>query len=120
MALSHDAPGVTEARVAQLRHDLLNPLNVLTGATAALLETDLTDAQRAWVHMLRSTTNRLLEIVEQIDDMGSGDGPQSAALVDGRARLADLLSIAAARVGKPFNRQQLVGAIRSVAGDRPL
>src|SRR5687767_14831824 len=107
MASSHDAPGVTEARFAQLRHDLLNPLNVLTGATAALLETELTEAQRAWVHMLRSTTNRLMEIVEHIDDLGSGHGAPSTALVDGRARLADLLSIAAARVGKPFNRQQL-------------
>jgi CheY-like chemotaxis protein len=102
------APGILE----QLRHDLLNPLNVLVGASSMLLQTELTDAQRAWVKMLQSTTERLLSIVEDLD---SYQKPSSAVL-EGRARLADLCSIAAARVGKPFDRQQLVRAIESAAG----
>jgi CheY-like chemotaxis protein len=36
--------------------------------------------------------------------------------MDGQARLADLCSIAAARVGKPFDRTRLVDAIERVAG----
>jgi CheY-like chemotaxis protein len=116
MSSTRDPSGVNHDRLAQLRHDLLNPINVLDGATTALLGTELTDAQRGWVRMLQSTTERLLEIVEAIED-GSAD---NAPLIEGQARLADLLSIAAARVGKPFNREQLVGAIERVAGRRPL
>ncbi len=103
-------------RLAQLRHDLLNPVNVLEGATTALLGTELSDAQRMWVRMLRSTTDRLKDIIEHLDEESASGTP----LREGRARLADLLSIAAARVGKPFNRTQLVAAIERVAGRRPL
>lgn len=123
MATSSDAPRLRTTRLAQLRHDLLNRLNVLTGATAALLETDLTDAQMAWVHMVRSTTERLVEIAESIDDDETTDvssPSRPTPLVEGRARLADLLSIAAARVGKPFTREQLVSTIEQVAGRQPL
>lgn len=103
-------------RLAQLRHDLLNPVSVLEGATTALLGTELSDAQRMWVRMLRSTTDRLKNIIEHLDESATDGTP----LREGRARLADLLSIAAARVGKPFNRAQLVTAIENVAGQRPL
>ena len=115
MSASRDRNGLPRDRLAQLRHDLLNPLNVLDGATTALLGTELTETQRTWVRMLRSTSERMLAIVRGLDD-DSEDAP----LVEGRARLADLLSIAAARVGKPFNREQLVTAVERVAGRRPL
>lgn len=111
---SASEPGVNEANLQQLRHDLLNPLNVLIGATAALGQSELSDAQRAWVQLLMSTTDRLRDIIEKIESY------RQSPKIDGRARFADLLSIAAARVGKPFDRQRLVRAIVAVAGDRPL
>ena len=97
-----------------LRHDLLNPLNVLAGAATGLLESELTDGQRAWVQMIQSATTRLHRVIQNVDSY------QSGALAEGRARLADLCSIAAARVGKPFDRERLVRAIEQVAGKRPL
>jgi CheY-like chemotaxis protein len=93
-----------------LRHDLLNPLNVLAGAASGLLESDLTDTQRAWVQMIQSATARLQDIAEHLERY------EETPLAEGRARFADLLSIAAARVAKPFDRSRLVNAIESVAG----
>ena len=112
MAIAQDVPGVAGLR--QLRHDLLNPLNVLVGATNALQQTNLDEAQRGWVRMLGSTITRLQDIIDRIETY------QDATIVDGRARLADLCSIAAARVGKPFNRRRLIETIEQVAGRRAL
>jgi CheY-like chemotaxis protein len=105
------------SRVAErsaLRHDLLNPLNVLAGAASGLLDSDLTDTQRAWVQMIQSATARLQDIAEHLERY------EETPLAEGRARFADLLSIAAARVAKPFDRSRLVNAIESVAGTRRL
>ncbi|HXG90574.1 MAG TPA: response regulator [Vicinamibacterales bacterium] len=112
MSAAQQANGLSDASLRQLRHDLLNPLNVLIGASAALQQTELTAVQKQWVTMLQSTTNRLLNIVEHIDTY------QQAPMLEGRERLADLCSIAAARVGKPFDRERLVSAIDRVAGGR--
>jgi CheY-like chemotaxis protein len=105
---------VSPVNLDALRHDLLNPLNVLTGAATGLLESGLTDGQRAWVQMIQSATTRLHRVIQNVDRY------QSGALAEGRARLADLCSIAAARVGKPFDRERLVTAIEQVGGRRPL
>ena len=106
--------GLTREQMAKLRHDLLNPLNVLVGAINALLGTELTAAQRGWVQMMGSTTNRLLEIAKGLEEYHDTPG------IEGRARLADLLSIAAARVAKPFSRERLRGEIERIAGRRAL
>jgi signal transduction histidine kinase len=94
-----------EVSPQQLRHDLLNPLNVMEGATTALLQSGLTDAQRAWVQVLRSAITRLNGVIDR-----AGSAPPA---FDGHARLADLCSIAVARLGKPFDRPALVSAIQS-------
>jgi CheY-like chemotaxis protein len=114
MTSSQDDTGLTRDQMAKLRHDLLNPLNVLAGATNALLQTDLTAAQRGWVQMMGSTTNRLLEIAKALEEYRDKPG------IEGRARLADLLSIAAARVAKPFSRERLRSEIERIAGRRAL
>jgi CheY-like chemotaxis protein len=106
--------GLTREQMAKLRHDLLNPLNVLVGAINALLGTELTAAQRGWAQMMGSTTNRLLEIAKGLEEYHDTPG------IEGRARLADLLSIAAARVAKPFSRERLRGEIERIAGRRAL
>ena len=111
MATDHRAGDVS---LDALRHDLLNPLNVLAGAATGLLETGLTDGQRAWVQMIQSATTRLHRVIQNVDRY------QSGARAEGRARLADLCSIAAARVAKPFDRERLVRAIERVCGKRPL
>jgi CheY-like chemotaxis protein/HPt (histidine-containing phosphotransfer) domain-containing protein len=112
MAIASDASSSTGFR--QLRHDLLNPLNVLVGATGALSSSDLNETQRTWVRMIASTTERLRSIIDNLE--AYRDQPT----LDGRERLADLCSIAAARVGKPFDRAHLVAAIERVAGSKPL
>jgi CheY-like chemotaxis protein len=112
MAIAPDSPTITGLR--QLRHDLLNPLNVLVGATGALSSSDLNETQRTWLRMIASTAERLQAIINNIE--AYRDSPA----LDGRERLADLCSIAAARVGKPFDRAHLVDTVRQVAGHRPL
>jgi CheY-like chemotaxis protein/HPt (histidine-containing phosphotransfer) domain-containing protein len=91
----------------------MNPLNVILGATGALMQTDLDDGQRSWVRMLDSSIKRLQSIIERIEHY------QGAPSLDGRARLADLCSIAEARVAKPIVRGRLIDTItRVIGGDR--
>ena len=44
---------------SKLRHDLLNAINVLVGATAGIRTENLTEAQQRWMSMLESATARL-------------------------------------------------------------
>jgi CheY-like chemotaxis protein len=60
--------------------------------------------------MITSTIQRLQGIIDNIE--AYRDHPA----LDGQQRLADLCSIAAARVGKPFDRSRLIDAIERVAG----
>jgi CheY-like chemotaxis protein len=103
-------PDVRISGLRQLRHDLLNPLNVLVGAAGALQSSDLNETQRTWLRMITSTTERLQSIIENLEAY------RDAPALDGQERLADLCSIAAARVGKPFGRAHLLQAIEEVAG----
>jgi CheY-like chemotaxis protein len=98
----------------QLRHDLLNPLNVLVGATGALQSSDLNETQRTWLRMITATAERLQAIIDNLETY------RDSPALDGQERLADLCSIAAARVGKPFNREHLLRAIEHVAGGQSL
>src|SRR5262245_46940550 len=91
-----------------LRHDLLNAINVLIGATAGLRGGALTDSQGAWVKMIESATGRVAAVA---DTLGRDDRAHAEA---GQARFADLCSIAAARVAKPFDRRRLLDAIEAV------
>lgn len=105
--VSHDpAAAIGEAGLKRLRHDLLNSLNVLAGTTAVLLETELSDVQRSCVQACRSTTERLRDIIEHLEQY------QRETLIDGPHQLADLCSIAVARVDKPFDRDTLVSVVR--------
>jgi CheY-like chemotaxis protein len=112
MAIAPDTPIATSLR--QLRHDLLNPLNVLIGATGALSSSDLNETQRTWVRMIASTAERLQTIIDNLEVY------RDAPAVDGQERLADLCSIAAARLGKPFDKSHLLDTIHSVAGRKHL
>jgi CheY-like chemotaxis protein len=113
MAIASTAPPISGLR--KLRHDLLNPLNVLVGATGALSSTDLNETQRTWLRMIASTTERLQTIIDNLETYN--DKPP----LDGQEKLADLCSIAEARVGKPFDRPHLIHAIERVAGvSKPL
>lgn len=108
MAIAPEEPLSTG--LGQLRHDLLNPLNVLMGACGALSGSELTDAQRAWVRMIEAATRRVQGILDNLESY------REEPALDGRARLADLCSIAAARVGKPFDRSRLIEAVEQVSG----
>jgi CheY-like chemotaxis protein len=99
---------------AALRHDMLNAINVLIGATSGLRADGLTESQRAWVRMLESATTRLARLAET---MGRDEAARAEA---DHTRFADLCSIAAARVGKPFDRQRLLDAIAAVGGNQAL
>lgn len=112
MAIAPAAPLL--AGIRQLRHDLLNPLNVLIGASGALLRSELDETQRTWARMIASSAERLQAVVEELERY------RDESMLDGQERLADLCSIAAARVGKPFDRARLVDAVERVAGRGPL
>jgi CheY-like chemotaxis protein len=111
---THIADYIDVINLQQLRHDLLNPINVLMGAASGLRRGDLTEAQAGWVRLLESATSRLTDIA------GHMDRYQDDRPMDGQARLADLCSIAAARLGKPFGRERLLQAIGSVGEGRTL
>jgi CheY-like chemotaxis protein len=104
-----EEPLVT-AGLRQLRHDLLNPLNVLIGATRALRQTALNEAQQPWVRMLESSAQQLQAVIDRMHEY-----PHATA-VDGQERLADLCSIAAARVSKPVDRARLLSTLRALVG----
>lgn len=112
MATSNDAPA--KGGLRQLRHDLLNCLNVLVGATGALMRSPLDERQRTFVRMLQTSNDRLRRTIETLETY------RETPTLDGQQRLADLCSIASARVAKPVDRRRLVDAIESVAGRRPL
>jgi CheY-like chemotaxis protein/HPt (histidine-containing phosphotransfer) domain-containing protein len=100
--------GVGDSGVSRLRHDLLNSLNVLTGATTVLMGTQLTEQQRSCVQACQAAVDRLIDIIKRLEAYQVETG------FDGRAQLADLCSIAAARVDKPFDRSMLLDAIGRV------
>jgi CheY-like chemotaxis protein len=114
MAMAQQTTERRAANLEQLRHDLLNPVHVMLGTTSVMLETELTDFQRTCVRALQSSAQKLLEIADNLQAY------EGSPLAEGRARLADLCSIAAARIGKPFDRERLIGTIEQVAGRRPL
>jgi CheY-like chemotaxis protein len=114
MAIATPVGSSRETDLRRLRHDLLNPLHVLLGTTSVLLETELSDFQRSCVLALRSSAQKLTDLAENLEAY------QASPLAEGRARLADLCSIAAARIGKPFDRERLITTIEQVAGKRPL
>src|SRR5688572_30515938 len=101
--------GLSEAGLRRLRHDLLNPLNVLLGTTTMLLQSELTTVQRALIQTCRSTADRMLDTLNRLDEY------RHETSIDGPAQLADLCSIAAARIDKPFDRHAIVSAIRQFA-----
>ena len=109
MAILKEDAFIGLAGLRQLRHDLLNSLNILGGATAVMLETELTDIQRSCLKACRSAAERLLEVANHLEDY------QRQPSIDGPAQLADLCSIAAARLDKPFEREGLLEVIRQLA-----
>lgn len=102
--------GIGEGMAARLRHDLLNPLNVVFGMTTVLLEGELTETQRICVQACRNAAQQLLDIAERLETY-QGSHPT----FDGPSQLADLCSIAAARVDKPFDRDTLLSVIKTLA-----
>ena len=111
MSLTVDpVPVIGEAGVRKLRHDLLNPLNVLFGMTTMLLESELDDTQRKTVQACRNAAQKLLDIAHHLEDYH-----QKEASIYGPNQLADLCSIAAARLDKPFDREALLNVITTLA-----
>ncbi len=104
---AHYAPNIR-----QLRHDLLNPLNVLFGMTKVLLDMELTETQRTCVQACRNSAERLLDMAHHLERYLEESSAHDPA---GPAQLADLCSIAAARVDKPFDRDTLLQVVRELA-----
>lgn len=112
MSITSDhVPGISEAGARKLRHDLLNPLNVLFGMTTMLLDTELDETQRRAVQACRNAAQKLLDIARHLDAYHR----QAESSIDGATQLADLCSIAAARVDKPFDRETLLNVITELA-----
>jgi CheY-like chemotaxis protein len=111
MSLTVDhVAAIGEAGVRKLRHDLLNPLNVLFGMTTMLLDTELNDTQQRAVQACRNAAQKLLDIAQHLDAYEAQTTPTA-----GPTQLADLCSIAAARLDKPFDRGALLSVIRELA-----
>lgn len=102
---------IDDAGMRRLRHDLLNPLNVLFGMTKLLLDSELTDVQRTCAQACRNAAERLLDLAHNLERYQQ----QADNAIDGPTQLADLCSIAAARVDKPFDREALLDVIERLA-----
>lgn len=112
MTLVDKGAAIGEGGIRQLRHDMLNSLNVLLGMTTALLDTGLTDMQRKAVTACRNSAQKLLEIAHHLETYQQSSTQTYTA---GPIQLADLCSIAAARVDKPFDRDALLQVIGQLA-----
>jgi CheY-like chemotaxis protein len=109
MSYVEEPTQTVDSGIRRLRHDLLNAVNVLLGTSSVLLETDLTELQETCVKACRNAAERLLDVAARLESYHEG------STVDGPAQLADLCSIAAARIDKPFEREELQRVIRRLA-----
>jgi CheY-like chemotaxis protein len=100
-------------RLAQLRHDLNNPVTVLFGAMAMLSATPLSDEQERWVKSCRSALDRMSTLIQCIDEGGEPAGKRIDE--SQRARL-EALGVTR-QLAKPFDRSALLAVLEEVSAD---
>ena len=67
--------------VAMLSHDIRNPLNALMGVVQLLDRGDLTDAQRRFVRLLKSSSENMLNLLNHVLELSKAES-SSFALVE--------------------------------------
>ena len=81
--------------IAMLSHDIRNPLNAVMGAVQILERSDLTDAQRRFVHILKSSSGHMLTLLNHVLELSRAES-SSFALVEApfslRAVVDDLVT----------------------------
>ena len=59
--------------LAMLSHDIRNPLNALMGVVQLLDRGDLSDAQRRWVRLLRSSSEHMLNLLNHVLELSKAE-----------------------------------------------
>lgn len=117
---SSRGPGEGPDPIAQLRHDLLTPLNTLLGGLDLLLKTALGDQQRKYAEMCKRSAEALLRMAtalhERFPQLDVSEGVSSRAPKDALA--ASLAAAGAGVLMKPVTRAQLLEAIDNATESR--
>lgn len=107
-----DKPLSHDARLARVRHDIRNSLNVLTGALRLLEMSEPTPKQKKHVAMCRAAVDR---ITETLDASESSYG-QPAQARDAAEELRSLGNVSF--LTKPFERSDLLRKVQLAGGSR--
>jgi CheY-like chemotaxis protein len=100
--------GAPEVRADWIRHEIRNPLNVLTGSLRLIEMSGVTPPQQKQVDLCRAAINRITAIVDSLDGGGRSDFAAKAA-----AELRALGHVSFLR--KPFDRSDLLRTVQVAA-----
>ncbi len=78
------------ALLAMLSHDIRNPLNAIMGVVQILERSELTDAQRRFVRLLRSSSDNMLTLLTHVLELSRAES-SSFALVEAPFSLREIV-----------------------------